>query len=151
MKRISWDEYFCGLVSLTAMRSKDPNTQVGAAIVNADKRVIGMGYNGMPNGDDTFPWAREGQREETKYPYVIHAEMNAILNTTSSTKGATLYVSLFPCSECAKFVSQAGIKEVCFIDDKYHDTEDAKIARFIFEKAGVATRKVAPVEIELKK
>lgn len=151
MKNINWEEYFCGLVSLTAMRSKDPNTQVGAVVVNDEKRIIGMGYNGMPNGDDTFPWGREGNLEDTKYPYVVHAEMNAILNTTAPTKGSSLYVSLFPCSNCAKFIVQAGIKEICFMDDKYHDTDDAKVSRIIFEKAGVKTRKVSPVKVEIKK
>lgn len=151
MNKISWEEYFCGLVALTAMRSKDPNTQVGAVLVNAEKRIIGMGYNGMPNGDDSFPWEREGKLEETKYPYVIHAEMNAILNASAKTKGATMYVSLFPCSACAKLLVQAGIKEVCYLDDKYHETDDAKVARIIFEKSGINYRKVNPVHIEIKK
>lgn len=149
-RKISWEEYFLGLVQLSAMRSKDPNTQVGAVVVNQDNRIIGMGYNGMPNGDDTFPWTREGEDKDTKYPYVVHAELNAILNTTAPTKGSSLYVSLFPCSACAKLIVQSGIKEVCFIDDKYHDTKDAEIARIIFDKSGVKYRKGQSIKVEIK-
>lgn len=150
-KRLNWEEYFLGLVQLSAMRSKDPNTQVGAVVVNDDNRIIGMGYNGMPGGDDTFPWAREAEKtKDTKYPYVVHAELNAILNTTAPTKGAHLYVSLFPCSNCAKLIVQAGIKSVCFIDDKYHDTEDAEIARIIFDQSGVKYRQGKSIEIDVK-
>ena len=117
MKRsnvLSWDDYFMGLAHLSAMRSKDPSTQVGAAIVNPQHRVIGIGYNGFPFGcdDDVFPWAREGKSNDTKYPYVVHAELNAILNCSQSCRGCTLYVSLFPCNECAKAIIQSGITKI---------------------------------------
>lgn len=150
-RKISWEEYFLGLVQLSAMRSKDPNTQVGAVLVNEDNRIVGMGYNGMPNGDDSFPWDRESnQGKDTKYPYVVHAELNAILNTTAPTKDTRLYVSLFPCSSCAKLIAQAGIKEVCYIDDKYRDTEDGEIARFIFDKCGVKYKQCKALKVEIK-
>ena len=126
MKRqdyISWDEYFMGVAMLAARRSKDPNTQVGACIVSPDNIIISTGYNGMPKGcsDDDFPWEREGI--ETKYPYVVHAELNAILNANGrDLRGSRLYVALFPCNECAKAIIQSGVKEVVYLSDKYDGT-----------------------------
>ena len=149
MKHISWEKYFLGLVELTAQRSKDPNTKVGAIIVNKENKIVGLGYNGMPLGNDEFPWGRDGAAIDTKYPYVIHAEQNAILNTTTDTKGTTIYVSLFPCSNCAKFLVQAGVKEVVYIDDKYHETEDAEIARRILKLSNVKTRQAKKVKITI--
>lgn len=142
MKRenvLSWDKYFMGLAHLSAMRSKDPGTQVGACIVNEDKRVVAIGYNGMPYGcdDDEYPWEREGSMTETKYAYVVHAEMNAILNSTTSLKNCTLYVSLFPCNECAKAIIQSGIKKVIYECDKYADTDAVKISKRMLTSAGV--------------
>ena len=133
MKRndyISWDEYFMGVSILTGLRSKDPSSQVGACIVSADNKILSMGYNGFPIGcsDDEFPWAREGDELDTKYPYVTHSELNAILNYRGgSLEGAKIYVSLFPCNECAKAIIQAGIKTVIYDCDKYADS-DAVIA-----------------------
>ena len=126
MKRadyINWDEYFMGVAMLAARRSKDPNTQVGACIVSPDNIIISTGYNGMPKGcsDDEFPWEREGA--ETKYPYVVHAELNAILNANGrDLRGSRLYVALFPCNECAKAIIQSGVKEVVYLSDKYDGT-----------------------------
>ncbi len=137
---ISWDEYFMGVAMLSAMRSKDPNTQVGACIVNAEKKIVGVGYNGFPTGcsDDELPWAREGDWLETKYPNVCHAELNAILNSIGgSLKGCTLYVALFPCNECAKAIIQAGIKKVVYLSDKYRDSEGTRASRQMFTQAGV--------------
>ena len=110
---ISWDEYFMGIALLSANRSKDPNTQVGACIVNDRNRIMSVGYNGFPAGcdDDVFPWEREGGEFDTKYPYVCHAELNAILNCTHDLRGCRIYVALFPCNECAKAIIQSGIKE----------------------------------------
>ena len=123
MKRIiSWDEYFMGVAKLSAKRSKDPNTQVGCCIVNNDKRIVAVGYNGLPRNcdDNDFPWnCREGALQDTKYAYVVHAELNAILNATTPLTGCTLYVTLFPCNECMKAIIQAGIKEVVYEDNKY--------------------------------
>ena len=121
---ISWEEYFMAIAKLSAMRSKDPSTQVGACIVSNDNRILSIGYNGAPNGfnDDEFPWAREGANLDTKYPYVCHAELNAILNYRGSKKdleNAKIYVDLFPCNECAKIIIQSGIKEVIYLSDKY--------------------------------
>ena len=150
---ISWEEYFMGVAALSAKRSKDPNTQVGACLVNTDKRIVGIGYNGFPNGcsDDVFPWQKNDNNYlNTKYPYVVHAEPNAILNSTSSLKGATLYVTLFPCNECAKLIIQSGIKEVVYGCDKYHDDESFKASRKMFEAAGVKMRKMSPIEVTLK-
>ena len=143
------------IAQLSAMRSKDPNTQVGACIVNADRRIIGIGYNGFPIGcsDDELPWGREGEYLETKYPYVCHAEMNAITNSANKQDldGASMYVSLFPCNECAKLIVQVGIKNVIYLSDQYHDMPIFKAARRIFEMAGVTTKQLSPTldKIEL--
>lgn len=142
MKRknvISWDEYFMGLAHLSALRSKDPSTQVGAAIVSSDHHVVGIGYNGLPNGcdDDEFPWEREGDYQETKYPYVVHAELNAILNSNRDLRGCTIYVSLFPCNECAKAIIQCGIKKVVYESDKYAHADNVQASKRMLLAAGV--------------
>jgi dCMP deaminase len=153
---ISWEEYFMGVAQLSAKRSKDPHTQVGACIVNSKKRIIGIGYNGFPTGcsDDDLPWTREGDFLQTKYPYVCHAEMNAITNASNKPEldGATVYVSLFPCNECAKLIVQVGIKEVVYLEDKYPDQDIFIAARKIFDMAGVKYRRLVPQHksIELK-
>jgi len=145
---ISWDDYFMAVAQLSALRSKDPSTQVGACIVNGRKRIIGIGYNGFPAGcsDDTLPWEREGDYLETKYPYVCHAEMNAITNSSNKPEleGAALFVSLFPCNECAKLVIQVGIKEVVYLSDKYAGEPQFVAARKMFEMAGVSLRQLTP-------
>lgn len=148
-KHISWDEYFMGVALLSSYRSKDPNTKVGACIVNTDKRIIGIGYNGFPFGclDEVFPWAREGETLDTKYPYVVHAEPNAILNSTSSLKGATLYVTLFPCNECAKLIIQSGIKHIVYMQDKYKDSEYYVASKRMFDAAGVTYQVMPEVKI----
>lgn len=137
---IQWDEYFMGIALLSAKRSKDPNTQVGACIVNEERRIVGIGYNGFPHGcsDQEFPWAREGDFLETKYPYTVHAEINAILNSTRSLKGCTLYVALFPCCECAKAIIQSGIQRVIFLKDKYAQTESVQASKKMFQAAKVS-------------
>ena len=142
---LSWDEYFMGVAYLSSMRSKDPNTQVGACIVSRSNRILSMGYNGFPNGvsDDEFPWSREGEDLESKYFYSTHSELNAILNYRGgSLEGAKLYVTLFPCKECAKMLVQAGIGEVVYLGDKYHDTQDAIISRSVLDRCGVSYRQV---------
>jgi len=145
---LSWDDYFTAIAFLTAKRSKDPNTQVGACIVDQNKCIIGLGYNGFPRGcsDDHLPWAREADSTlHTKYPFVCHAEVNAILNKCSANvKGATLYVALFPCNECAKLIIQAGIQEVVYTSDKYHDTDCCRASRILFQMAGVKLRQHIP-------
>ena len=149
---ISWDEYFMGIAVLSSMRSKDPNTQVGACIVSPDKKIIGVGYNGFPIGcsDDELPWEREGDWIETKYPYVCHAELNAILNSSlPSLKGATLYVALFPCNECAKAIIQVGIKKVVYLSNKYKDTDATKASVKMLEAAGVELQELKPVKSEI--
>lgn len=135
---ISWDEYFMGIATLSGMRSKDPNTQVGACIVSQDNKILSMGYNGLPRGcsDDEFPWNRDG--EDNKYFYTTHSELNAILNYRGgSLEGAKLYVSLFPCNECAKAIIQAGIKEVIYDSDKYEDTASVIASKRMMDSAGV--------------
>ena len=144
---ISWDEYFMSISKLSAMRSKDPNTQVGACIVSNDNRILSIGYNGAPNGfdDERFPWSREGEKLETKYPYVCHAEMNAILNYRGSKKdleSAKIYVDLFPCNECAKIIIQAGIKEVIYLSDKYATSENNIASRRLMDECGVTYKKI---------
>lgn len=143
MKRtdyLSWDEYFMGIAILSAQRSKDPSTQVGACIINEDKRILSVGYNGMPRGcdDDFMPWEREGSLLDSKYAFVCHAELNAILNYGAGTlKNSVIYTTLFPCNECAKAIIQSGIKEVVYLSDKYGHTEGSIAAKKMFALAGV--------------
>ena len=142
---ISWDEYFMSVAMLSAMRSKDPNTQVGACIVNQDLKIVGTGYNGFPKGcsDDELPWGREGNPLQTKYPFVCHAELNAILNSISrDLRGFTLYVVMFPCNECAKAIIQSGITEVVYRDNKYPDSDSVKASTIMLEQAGVKLRQL---------
>ena len=137
---ITWDEYFMGVAKLSGMRSKDPNSQVGACIVSEDNKILSMGYNGFPKGcsDDEFPWAREGEALDTKYLYVTHSELNAILNYRGgSLEGAKLYVSLFPCNECAKAIIQAGIRTIVYDCDKYADTPSVIASKKMLDAAGV--------------
>ena len=156
---ISWEEYFMAIAKLSAMRSKDPSTQVGACIVSNSNRILSVGYNGAPNGfnDDQFPWSREAENNlDTKYPYVCHAELNAILNYRGSKKdleNAKLYVDLFPCNECAKIIIQSGIKEVVYLSDKYADLENTIASKRLLDSCGVKYKKLnveKNIEIELK-
>lgn len=151
MKRqdyISWDEYFMGIALLSAQRSKDDNTQVGACIVNNENKILSLGYNGMPIGcsDDEMPWERESENPvNTKYMYVCHAELNAILNRSSgSLKDAKLYVTLFPCNECAKAIIQSGIREVVYMSDKYCGANDNIASKKMFDMVGVKYRQYKP-------
>eukprot|EP00076_Gallus_gallus_P039863 XP_025005401.1 deoxycytidylate deaminase isoform X3 [Gallus gallus] len=145
---LEWPEYFMAVAFLSAQRSKDPSSQVGACIVNSENKIVGIGYNGMPNGcsDDVLPWTRAAAHSlDTKYPYVCHAELNAIMNKNSAdVKGCSMYVALFPCNECAKLIIQAGIKEVIFMSDKYHDSIEMTAARRMFDLAGIVYREFKP-------
>jgi len=137
---ITWDEYFMGVAMLSGMRSKDPSTQVGACIVSRDNKILSMGYNGFPKGcsDDVFPWSREGNSLDNKYFYSTHSELNAILNYRGgSLEGAKLYVSLFPCNECAKAIIQCGIKTIIYDSDKYADTPSVIASKRMLDAAGV--------------
>ena len=150
---LSWDSYFMGLAHLSGKRSKDPSTQVGAAIVDPNKKIVGIGYNGFPIGvsDDEFPWDRDGSFLDTKYPYVVHAELNAILNATSNLQGCAIYVSLFPCHECAKAIIQSGIREIVYEDDKYADSDSVKASKRMLNQAGVHLRLLSPaVRVDVK-
>ena len=162
---LTWNEYFMAIAKLSSMRSKDPSTQVGACIVGHDNRILSIGYNGAPNGfDDTsFPWDREGDMLNTKYAYVCHAEMNAILNYRGSRKdleNAKIYVHLFPCNECAKIIIQAGIKEVLYLSDKFKDkdgtlkeTDSVKASKRMFDECGVKYHQLEidkEIKIEMK-
>lgn len=143
---ISWDEYFMGVALLSAQRSKDPNTQVGACIVNDKNKIVGTGYNGLPIGchDDEFSWSKEGEFMDTKYPFVCHAELNAILNNIGmDLKGCTIYTALFPCNECTKAIVQSGISTVVYLSDKYAQSDSARASKLMLDKAGIAYRKVA--------
>jgi len=144
---LSWDEYFMSIAMLSAMRSKDPSTQVGACIVNSEKRILSMGYNGMPKhcSDDEFPWDRDGSPLSSKYLFVCHAELNAILNCNSgSVKGCTVYSTLFPCNECAKAIIQSGIAEVVYMSDKYSESDSVLASKRMFDTAGVKYRLYTP-------
>jgi len=144
---LSWDEYFMSLAVLSSLRSKDPNSQVGACIVNSENRIVGIGYNGFPAGchDDELPWGRTGEYLDTKYPYVCHAELNAILNSDfGRMTDCRMYVNLFPCNECAKLIIQAGIRKVIYIADKYPDDEKFIAAQRMFKLAGVEMERMPP-------
>ena len=148
---LTWDEYFMAIAKLSAMRSKDPSTQVGACIVDKNNRILSIGYNGAPNGynDDIFPWDMEGNELETKYPYVVHAERNAILNYRGSRKdfeGAKIYVDLFPCNECAKEIIQAGISEVIYLSDKYANTNSVIASKRLFDACGVSYHELKDIK-----
>ena len=137
---ISWDEYFMGIAQLSAMRSKDPNTQVGACIVSQENKILSMGYNGFPKGcdDDEYPWNREGDLCDSKYAYVTHSELNAILNYRGgSLEGSKLYVTLFPCNECAKAIIQAGIQTIVYESDKYANDASTRASKRMLNAAGV--------------
>ena len=141
---ISWDEYFMGVAVLSSLRSKDPSTQVGACVASDRNKVLTMGYNGMPIGcnDEVMPWGRDGDDIlNQKYMYVCHAEFNAILNARVSLDGSRIYVTLFPCNECAKAIIQSGIKEVIYFDDKYKDLPMTIASKKMFDLAGVKYRK----------
>ena len=156
MKRedyLSWDEYFMGIAVLSSMRSKDPSTQVGACIVDKDNKIISMGYNGMPKccDDDEYPWDRSGDPLKTKYLFVCHAELNAILNCHGgSVKDAICYTTLFPCNECAKAIIQAGISEVLYLSDKYSETDSTKASKKMFDSANVKYRQFNTTNKEIK-
>jgi dCMP deaminase len=142
---ISWDEYFMGVALLSGLRSKDPSTQVGACIVNSQNKIVGAGYNGLPMGcsDEDFPWEKTGDFLQTKYPYVCHAELNAILNNIGmDLSGCRIYTALFPCNECSKAIIQAGIKEVIFLSDKYDGTNVSIASKRMLDTAKVSYRKV---------
>lgn len=149
---ISWDEYFMGVALLAAERSKDPNTQVGACIVDAQNRILATGYNGFPQGcsDDDFPWNRDEALGETKYQFVVHAELNAILNARGkSLAGAVLYVGLFPCNECAKAIIQAGISEVVYLSDKYASTPSTLASKRMLNAAGIKLTQLKPTKASI--
>ncbi len=151
MKRkdyIKWDEYFMGIALLSSERSKDPSTRVGACIVSEDNKILSVGYNGMPIGisDDDFPWSREGNSLDTKYLYVCHAELNAILNYTGiDIKGAKIYTTLFPCNECTKAIIQKGIKEIIYKSDKYSETDIVIASKKMLDATGVSYRQYTPI------
>ena len=149
---ISWDEYFMGVAILASQRSKDPSTQVGACIIDGEKRILSTGYNGFPQGcsDDEFPWNRDESKGDTKYQYVVHAELNAILNASGKKlAGSTVYVGLFPCHECTKAIIQSGIKEVIYLSDKYHDTPSVIASKKMLDAAGVIYRQIKPTKASI--
>lgn len=148
---LSWDEYFMGIALLSSHRSKDPNTKVGACIVDQDNKIVGVGYNGFPIGcsDESLPWDRDGSFLDTKYPYVCHAELNAILNSIKQLKGCSIYVALFPCNECTKAIIQSGIKEIVYLDDKYKDTDPIIASKRMLDMAGVSHRQIKPTRDSL--
>ena len=149
---ITWEEYFMGIAQLSALRSKDPSTQVGACIANVENKVVSIGYNGMPHGlnDDHMPWGH-GEGLESKYLYVCHAEFNAILNSNiSNLKDTKIYVTLFPCNECTKAIIQTGIKEVIYLSDKYADTVETKASKKMLDMAGIKYRKFEGKLVEFK-
>ncbi|WP_028584830.1 deoxycytidylate deaminase [Desulfogranum mediterraneum] len=144
---LSWDEYFMAVALLSGLRSKDPSTQVGACVANPQNKIVGVGYNGFPWGcsDDELPWAREGNYLDTKYPYVCHAELNAVLNSiTRDLRDCRLYVALFPCNECTKVIIQSGIREIIYMSDKYSATESVQASKLMLEKSNTHYRRFIP-------
>ncbi len=149
---ISWDDYFMGVAVLASKRSKDPSTQVGACIIDEDKRILSTGYNGFPQGcsDEEFPWNRDPEKGETKYNFVVHAELNAILNSRGkSLVGSRVFVTLFPCHECAKAIIQTGVKEVIYLSDKYNGTESDNASKRMLSAAGIKLTKLKPTKAQL--
>ena len=149
---IGWDDYFMGVSLLAADRSKDPSTQVGACIVSDDNRILSTGYNGFPQGcsDDDSPWNRDESLGETKYNFVVHAELNAILNAGGkSLIGSRIFVSLFPCHECAKAIIQSGVKEVVYLSDKYNGTVSDNASKRMLQAAGVKLTKMKPTKAQI--
>lgn len=152
---LSWDEYFMAVALLSAQRSKDPSTQVGACVANDDHKIVGVGYNGFPWGcpDDELPWAREGNYLDTKYPYVCHAELNAVLNTTvQNLKNCRIYVGLFPCNECTKVIIQSGIQEIIYLSDKYAESDSVRASKRMLDKSKTGYRQFVGrgTEVNLK-
>ncbi|ALX70519.1 deoxycytidylate deaminase [Spiroplasma turonicum] len=149
---IDWDTYFLAMVKLNAMRSKDPETQVGAVIVNNFNTVVATGYNGLPRGlsDDDYPWVRDGNFKETKYAYVVHAELNAILSAGANVRDCIIYTSLFPCNECVKSIIQSGIKKIIYSNDKYNLTDQNYVAKKMLKDANVIFEYKKEVIVELK-
>ncbi|MBQ5446297.1 MAG: dCMP deaminase family protein [Lachnospiraceae bacterium] len=144
---LSWDEYFMGIAHLSAMRSKDPHTQVGACIVSSENKIMSMGYNGFPNGcsDEDYPWGKSENELESKYLYATHSELNAILNYRGgSLENSKMYVTLFPCNECAKAIIQSGIKEIVYDSDKYADTPSVIASKKMLKSAGIIIKKYEP-------
>lgn len=150
---LEWSEYFMATAFLAAKRSKDPATQVGACIVNDEQKIVGVGYNGFPIGceDDEFPWGKTScDRLETKYMYVCHAEVNAILNKNSADlKNCTIYVALFPCNECAKVIIQSRIKEVVYMSDKHAHKQETIASKRLLTAAGVKLTQFTPKQKRL--
>ncbi|XP_038055360.1 deoxycytidylate deaminase-like [Patiria miniata] len=150
---LDWDEYFMAVAFLSAQRSKDPSSQVGACIVNQEKKIVGIGYNGMPNkcDDDELPWGKDGEWLDQKYPYVCHAEMNAIMNKNSSdVKDCTIYVALFPCNECAKLIIQSGIRKIVFLSDKHHEKPATIASKKMLDMAKVEYVKYIPKQHKIE-
>lgn len=148
-----WDDYFMGICQLSAHRSKDPNTQVGSCIIDSNNRIVAIGYNGFARGcnDDKLPWCRNGEWIDTKYPYVVHAEANAILNSTCNLSGTTLYTTLFPCNECTKLIIQSGISYIVYSSDKYKDTDSYKASIKMLDMVGIKYKKyLSKIKIEIK-
>jgi dCMP deaminase len=144
---LTWDEYFMAVAILSGHRSKDPNTQVGACVANSQNKIVGVGYNGFPWGcsDDKLPWAREGDFLDTKYPYVCHAELNAVLNSiTYDLRDCRLYVALFPCNECTKVIIQAGIKEIIYLSDRYKDSDSVLASKIMLDLSQTKYRQFTP-------
>ncbi|HBI15200.1 MAG TPA: cytidine deaminase [Desulfobulbaceae bacterium] len=144
---LSWDEYFMAVALLSGLRSKDPNTQVGACVANEQNKIVGVGYNGFPWGcsDDELPWDRTGNYLDTKYPYVCHAELNAVLNSiTSDLRRTRIYVALFPCNECTKVIIQSGISEIIYLSDMYQNTDSVKASKIMLERAHIPYRQFIP-------
>lgn len=141
---LQWDEYFLGVAKLSSLRSKDPNTKVGACIVNKSLRIVGIGYNGFPKGcgDDIYPWESNEDYVDSKYAYVVHAELNAILNSSGSLEECSIYVTHFPCNECAKAIIQSGITEVVYESDKHKDSPNTAASKKMLDSAGVAIRRI---------
>lgn len=146
---ITWDVYFMGVAKLSSLRSKDCVTKVGACIINSQNRIVGIGYNGMPYGceDEKFPWGKEGKYVDTKYAYVVHAEPNAILNATVPLNGSTMYVTEFPCNECAKLIIQSGISKIIYLSDKYIGTDSNIASKRMLDAANVVLIQIEDTKV----
>lgn len=150
---LTWQEYFITIAQVCALRSKDPSTQVGTVIVNKNKEIIATGYNGLPWGchDDNYPWENDDKNWlETKYPYVVHAEANAIIHARQNCFGFSLYTTLFPCGECAKLIIQSGIKEIYYSSDKHNEKEEVIVAKRMLKDAGIVFIQIPAPKITIE-
>lgn len=147
---ISWDNCFMGIALLLRLRSRDTNTKVGACLVNDRNEIISIGYNDFPLPETgiEFSWKRDGQYLQTKYPYVCHAELNTLISAKGDTRNSKMYITSFPCSECAKAIIQAGVQRVIYSGDDCSNSNSSVAALELFKKYDIVINKIDCIEVK---